>query len=134
MSAEQRWPDRRAAGERTALRSVPIFADIDDDQLERLASAVDRHQIPANEWLFRMGDRSDAIYIVDSGRFAVVGADGQVFREMASGDSIGDLGLITGAVRSAGVRALRDGVVWRIAADTFTECLPTLRNCNRRCC
>jgi NTE family protein len=131
MSAEQRWPDRRAAGERTALRSVPIFADIDDDQLE---SAVDRHQIPANEWLFRMGDRSDAIYIVDSGRFAVVGADGQVFREMASGDSIGDLGLITGAVRSAGVRALRDGVVWRIAADTFTECLPTLRNCNRRCC
>lgn len=123
MSAEQRWPDRRAADERTALRSVPIFADIDDDQLERLASAVDRHQIPANEWLFRMGDRSDAIYIVDSGRFAVVGADGQVFREMASGDSIGDLGLITGAVRSAGVRALRDGVVWRIAADTFTEVL-----------
>ena len=70
-----------------------------------------------------MGDRSDSVYIVDSGRFAVVGADGQVFREMVSGDSIGDLGLITGAVRSAGVRALRDGVVSRIAADTFTEVL-----------
>jgi NTE family protein len=123
MNAEQRWPDRRAADERTALRSVPIFADIDDDQLDRLSSAVDRRQIPASEWLFRMGDRSDAVYIVGSGRFAVVGADGQVIREMASGDSIGDLGLITGAVRSAGVRALRDGVVWRIAADTFTEVL-----------
>jgi NTE family protein len=123
MSAERQWPERSAADERTALRSVPIFADIDDDQLDQLASAVDRHQIPANEWLFRMGDRSDSIYIVDSGRFAVVGADGQVFREMASGDSIGDLGLITGAVRSAGVRALRDGVVSRIAADTFTEVL-----------
>ena len=123
MSAERQWPERSAADERTALRSVPIFADIDDAHLDQLASAVDRHQIPANEWLFRMGDRSDSIYIVDSGRFAVVGADGQVFREMASGDSIGDLGLITGAVRSAGVRALRDGVVSRIAADTFTEVL-----------
>jgi NTE family protein len=123
MSAERQWPERRAADERTALRSVPIFADIDDDHLNRLASAVHRHQIPASEWLFRMGDRSDSIYIVDSGRFAVVGADGQVFREMAAGDSIGDLGLITGAARSAGVQALRDGVVWRIAADTFTEVL-----------
>jgi NTE family protein len=123
MSAERQWPERRAADERTALRSVPIFADIDDDHLNRLASAVHRHQIPASEWLFRMGDRSDSIYIVGSGRFAVVGADGQVFREMAAGDSIGDLGLITGAARSAGVQALRDGVVWRIAADTFTEVL-----------
>jgi NTE family protein len=123
MSAERQWTERRAADERTALRSVPIFADIDDDHLNRLASAVHRHQIPASEWLFRMGDRSDSIYIVASGRFAVVGADGQVFREMASGDSIGDLGLITGDVRSAGVRALRDGAVWRIAADTFTEVL-----------
>ncbi len=42
---------------------------------------------------------------------------------MASGDSIGDLGLIAGMARSAGVRALRDGVVWRIAAQTFSEVL-----------
>jgi NTE family protein len=39
--------------------------------------------------------------------------------------------VITGAARSAGIRALRDGVVWRIAADTFTEVLakaPQLRS------
>jgi NTE family protein len=42
---------------------------------------------------------------------------------MASGESIGDLGVITGAPRSAGIRALRDGVVWKIAAETFTEVL-----------
>ena len=78
-----------------------------------------------------MGDPSDAIYVIASGRFAALGLDGQVLREMASGDSIGDLGVITGSARSAGVRALRDGVVWRIAADTFTEVLakaPQLRS------
>ncbi len=59
----------------------------------------------------------------DSGRFVAVAPEGHVFAEMASGDSIGDLGVIAGAARSAGVRALRDGVVWRIAAETFTDML-----------
>jgi NTE family protein len=102
-----------------------MLADIDDEHLDQLSSAVDRHHIPANEWLVRAGEPSDAIYIVASGRFAVVGADGRVIHEMASGDSIGELGVIAGTARSAGVRALRDGVVWRIAADTFTELLAT---------
>jgi NTE family protein len=125
MSAEEQQPAPRAADERAALRSVPILADMDDEQLDQLSSAVDRLHIPANEWLFRVGDPSDAIYMVASGRFAIVGADGQVIREMASGDSIGELGVIAGAPRSAGVRAVRDGVVWRIAADTFAEMLAT---------
>ncbi|OBG30103.1 patatin-like phospholipase family protein [Mycobacterium sp. 852002-51057_SCH5723018] len=122
MSAE-REPREPAADARTALRSIPIFAEIDDEQLDQLSSAVERQHIPANEWLFHKGEPSDAIYLIASGRFAAVGPGGQVLREMASGESIGDLGVITGAARSAGIRALRDGVVWRIAAETFTELL-----------
>ncbi|OBG64955.1 patatin-like phospholipase family protein [Mycobacterium sp. E3339] len=123
MVAEGQSPEPRAADERAALRSIPLFAEIDDEQLHLLTKTVGRQHVPANEWLFHMGDPSDAIYVIASGRFAAVGLDGQVLREMASGDSIGDLGVITGAARSAGVRALRDGVVWRIAADTFSEVL-----------
>jgi NTE family protein len=120
MSTRREW---RVADARKALRNVPILADIDAKQLNDLASAVDRLHIPAYEWLFRLGEPSDAIYVIDSGRFAAVGADGQVIREMAAGDSIGDLGVISGSARSAGVQALRDGVVWRIAGETFSEVL-----------
>ena len=123
MTAERAQQD--VAEKRTALRNIPILADLDDEQLDGLSSAVNRHHIGANEWLFHMGDPSDAIYIVDSGRFAAVGADGHVVAEMVCGDPIGDLGVIAGAVRSAGVRALRDGFVWRIAAEAFTEALAT---------
>jgi NTE family protein len=125
VTAKPLRPQRRAADERAALRNVPILADIDDEQLDQLSSAVDRLHIPANEWLFRFGEESDAIYMIASGRFVAVDADGQVVREMASGDSIGELGVIARAPRSAGVRALRDGVVWRIAADTFSQLLAT---------
>jgi NTE family protein len=120
MSTRRQW---RVADARKALRKIPILADIDAKQLNDLASAVDRQHVPAYEWLFHLGEPSDAIYVIDSGRFAAVGADGQVIREMAAGDSIGDLGVISESVRSAGVKALRDGVVWRIAAETFSEVL-----------
>ncbi|WP_025734965.1 patatin-like phospholipase family protein [Mycobacterium genavense] len=120
MSTRREW---RVADARKALRNVPILADIDAKQLNDLASAVDRLHIPAHEWLFRLGEPSDAIYVIDSGRFAAVGADGQVIREMAAGDSVGDLGVISGTERSAGVQALRDGVVWRIAGEIFSEVL-----------
>jgi NTE family protein len=125
LSAKRRRAPLRAADKRAALRRVPLLTDLEDEQLDQLAGAVDRHHVFADEWLFRFGDPSDAIYIVASGRFAVVGVDGQVFREMGSGDSIGDLGVIAGAPRSAGVRAVRDGEVWRIAADPFTQVLAT---------
>ncbi|SOJ56665.1 putative NTE family protein [Mycobacterium simulans] len=114
-----------AADARSALRRVPILAEIDDQQLDRLSNAIERQHIRANEWLFRLGDPSDAIYVIDTGRFAAISADGQVIREMACGDSIGDLGVISGEPRSASVRALRDGVVCRIAAETFTAVLET---------
>ncbi|WP_231995753.1 cyclic nucleotide-binding domain-containing protein [Mycobacterium sp. 852002-51163_SCH5372311] len=123
MSAIRQPSQESAADARAALRSVPILADVDDEQLDQLSRVIDRLHIPANEWLFRFGDPSDAIYVIASGRFAAVGVDGRVIREMASGDSIGDLGVIEDAPRSAGVRALRDGVVWRIGADTFSEVL-----------
>jgi NTE family protein len=122
MSAKRPW---RVGDARNALRRVPILADIDDEQLDRLSSAVDRLHIAADEWLFHLGDPSDAIYVIDSGRFAAVGVDAEVIRVLGSGDSIGELGLIAGAARSAGVRAIRDGVVWRIAAETFTHALET---------
>lgn len=114
---------RRAADARTALHKVPILADVDDEPLDQLSGAMDRQRVRANEWLFKLGDPSDAIYVIDCGRFAAVGADGQVLREMGAGESIGELGVIAGEMRSAGARALRDGTVWRIAAETFSEVL-----------
>ena len=61
-----------ATDARNALRTVPILADIDDEQLDRLTSSVERQHIRAHTWLFGLGDPSDAIYVIDSGRFAAV--------------------------------------------------------------
>lgn len=72
MTTARRRPKRRGTDARTALRNVPILADIDDEQLERLATTVERRHVPANQWLFHAGEPADSIYIVDSGRFVAV--------------------------------------------------------------
>lgn len=74
--------------------------------------------IDAGEWLFQAGEPTDAMYVVRSGRLEVVGESG-VIREVADGDAVGELGLLTGARRSAGVRARRDSVLWRVTPERF---------------
>jgi predicted acylesterase/phospholipase RssA len=81
---------------------------LDDDSLVRLH---------AGRWLFRTGDPADAMYVVRSGRLEVV-ADG-VLRELGEGDVVGELALLTGSPRSAGVRARRDSVLWRVTPERF---------------
>lgn len=118
MSTE---PD--AADVAAALRNIPIFAGVDSDELASLCEAAERRFVAAGDWLFHAGEPSDAIYVINSGKFAAVDADGVVVRELVSGDSIGELGLIAEAPRSAGVQATRDGTVWGIAAGAFADVL-----------
>ena len=74
--------------------------------------------VEAGRWLFRAGDTTDSMYVVRSGRLEVVGEAG-VIRELSDGDAVGELGLLTGAPRSAGVRARRDSVLWRVTRERF---------------
>ena len=78
--------------------------------------------VEAGSWLFEAGDPADAMYLVRSGRLEVVGDSG-VIREVGDGDAIGELALLTGAARSAGVRARRDSVLWRVTPQRFDTVL-----------
>jgi NTE family protein len=117
-----------AADERTiaALGRVAILAHLPHDRLADLAAAVDEQRLATGEWLFHQGDEPDALYVVASGRLAVVdeAADPpEVLREAERGDAVGELGVVDGAPRAAGVRAVRDSVVSRVPGEAFRELL-----------
>ncbi|HEU4675919.1 MAG TPA: DHA2 family efflux MFS transporter permease subunit [Motilibacteraceae bacterium] len=81
-------------------------------------SGVETLEVPAGQWLFEQGDSADGMYVVRSGRFEVV-VDGAVVRRLGPGELVGELALLTGGRRSAGVRASRDGVVGRVSSERF---------------
>ncbi len=51
-----------------AIQSIPWFVDLSPIQVERLASIAGIRNLPANEELFREGDREEYMYVVLEGQ------------------------------------------------------------------
>ena len=97
------------------LSQTEIFEGITERLLEEVANYCVRRALERADTLFTMGDRPDAMYIVLSGRIAIVttAPDGRdsVISLMEEGDLFGEMGLFDGRGRSAGARALEGSEV-----------------------
>jgi CRP-like cAMP-binding protein len=93
-----------------ALRRIPLFAELDPDDLLDLAELASEAEIAAGAALCVQGrpDSSD-LYAVVAGRAAVSvrSADGgeSELAELGAGEVVGELALLDGSPRSASVRA-----------------------------
>jgi predicted acylesterase/phospholipase RssA len=118
--AESSTPTRQSPAE--FLRSVPLFADLPDEQREEVLGRSSRVHLRAGAWLFREGDPADGLYVVRSGRIELVQEDGGTL-VLGKGAVLGELGLVSQAPRSASVRAVRDTELLELARDAFDELL-----------
>ncbi|MGH7810181.1 MAG: cyclic nucleotide-binding and patatin-like phospholipase domain-containing protein [Candidatus Binatia bacterium] len=105
------------------LCATPFFAAFSPASIDDLLPQLALTQVPGGEILFRAGDDGDAMYVVLSGRMraSVERCDGaeEVIREIARGESIGELALLTGEPRSATIRAIRDTDLATLSRSAF---------------
>ncbi len=106
----------------TDLSGVPMLAGMPEDARRRLETASRLVTVPAGSWLIQAGDPPGSAYVVRRGRLEIDVA-GQIVRELGPGEVIGELALLTGEVRSAGVRARRDSTVLEIPRGAFEDVL-----------
>jgi CRP-like cAMP-binding protein/Zn-dependent protease len=109
------------------IDEIPIFDDLPADVLSDLAGRVRLRRVPRGKPVVRQGDRADAFFVVRSGTFEIVeehanGAE-RVLRVLGRGESFGEVGLATSALRAATVRALSDGELFEIDESTFDRLL-----------
>ena len=110
-----------------AMASVDLLKPLPDDSRQLLIERAALRRWGPGEPVVRRGDPSLEMFIVEKGRLAVeVPREGGAVAEVASlghGDCFGEMGLLTGEVRSATVRAktLCDLVV--IGHDDFHDVL-----------
>lgn len=92
------------------LRSVPLFAELDEGELDRFSRVAVPRNFPEGTRVFHEGDQSDACYIVRSGTFRVTREhpDGRAITlaTLGPGDIVGELAMLDGEVRSASVETL----------------------------
>lgn len=92
---------------RERLRAVPLFADLDDEQLDRLASSTSEFDAPAGQALIERGRPGSGLFVLESGHAIVEAPEGK--RELGPGDVFGERALVgTERDRTARVRAKTD--------------------------
>lgn len=87
------------------VRGVPIFKELRDDFLVRLASVMDELSFPANHTIFTQGQEGRSLYIVVKGRVRVHIGE-QELAQLEQGACFGEMSLFDAEPRSATVTTL----------------------------
>lgn len=107
------------------LSALPLFAGLEPEILSKIAESAEWLSLPGGGTLFAAGETPDAMYVVLSGCLGVFSADSRDRRRfmgrVPAGDTVGEMGLISGRPRSAHVVALRDSELARISSDSFSR-------------
>jgi len=106
-----------------SLRSVPLFASLDDDAASDLRNLLSEKAVAQNTRLFRQGDNGDAMYLIESGRVRISLRDDDkqevTLAELAQGDFFGEMSIIDGRQRSADAQVIEDSRLAVLSREAF---------------
>lgn len=104
----------------TRLRSVDLFAELDDDERMQLVWACREPLYASGERIVRQGDAGASMFLVLQGRVRVtLEPSGQEVAVTSPGGFFGEMSMLTGEARTATVSALDDVVLLEIDAERF---------------
>jgi CRP-like cAMP-binding protein len=100
---------------RDRLGAVPLFADLDDEQLDRLAAATSEFAAPAGQALIERGRPGSGLFVLEQGQAVVEAPEGR--RELGPGDVFGERALLGDDIERTA----------RVRAETEVRCLAIAR-------
>ncbi len=109
---------------RVMLARLSFFSAMDVEIVDAIAAELEWLSLPGGAPLYLIGESSDAMYLVLSGGLGTFAAGGTRERRrfvsrIGAGETVGEMGLISGRPRSTNVVALRDTEIARLSRDTF---------------
>lgn len=103
------------------LRQSDVFGHLGDEALADLAERLVWFSVPGGRPLFKAGEPADAMYLLVSGSLGLFDEEepARLVHLVSAGDSVGEIGLISGDPRQLTVRALRDCELLRLERGAF---------------
>ena len=109
------------------LRSIPLFAGLPENLVYQIARMAGVRKVPRNTTLVRVGDKTDALYVLVSGSAKVRNRDVEgrevILTLLGAGECFGEMSLIDGSPRSADVVSCEPCELLVIAKSDFAHAL-----------
>jgi len=109
------------------LSRIPFFTNIPVEELDRVMAGLEVIHVKAGEILFREGDTGEHMYVVVGGELEILKApdtdDEMILNMIHAGEYIGEMSLITGAPRTASVRARGDVILLSMGRSQLMDLL-----------
>ncbi|MDA1062979.1 MAG: patatin-like phospholipase family protein [Proteobacteria bacterium] len=107
------------------LAALPVFNDLDPGTLVAVADQLEWFCLPSGAILFEQGEVADSLYAVTSGALAAwradAGGQSQMIGRIQRGETVGEGALLSGSLRTATVKSVRDTELVRFSKKAFDE-------------
>lgn len=105
------------------LQTVPLFSDLAEDELERIAPLFTVKKFRKGTILFLEGDLGDELFVIDSGAVKIYRIDNSkeiILSLFRDGDYFGEMALLSeGMTRSANAETLEPTVMFTLKRSEF---------------
>ncbi|MCB9521721.1 MAG: cyclic nucleotide-binding domain-containing protein [Myxococcales bacterium] len=102
---------------------IPILSSLSEQETFDLIRACKVHRIAAGDVLFRQGDNTRSMYIIESGAVDVLlerdGGRSELIAQFGALDVIGEMSLIDPGPRSATAQVTAESTLYEIRGDDF---------------
>lgn len=117
------------------LVNVELVRSLPPEEMADVLLCVQPVQFASGETIFQQGDEGNALYLIDSGTIDIIShndsPDRKPLAQLVSGQSFGEMALLTGEPRSATAIAASDATLLKIDKEHFDELIdrsPRLRH------
>ena len=107
-----------------ALQRVPIFADLDAEEVGQIARLFKERRFQAGETVIQEGSGGAAFFVIDSGE-ATVSVGGTEHATLKTGDHFGEIALIDAGTRTATITATSELICFGV---TFWDFQPLVEH------
>ncbi len=91
--------------DKARLKAIPLFAELEDADLQKIATFANETSVSEGDTLVREGDFSYELMAIEEGRAAVKRGE-QTIAELGPGDFFGEIGVMKNEMRAATVQAI----------------------------
>ncbi|MFO0575948.1 MAG: cyclic nucleotide-binding domain-containing protein [Polyangia bacterium] len=100
------------------LKDVALFEALTNGQLVEIGALAEKVDLPAGQLLFDQGDVPDYLYLVRKGKLRIL-SSGQEVARLGPGECVGEMAVLAGTRRTAGVDTLEPCQLLRFSSKDF---------------